>query len=880
MKTNNKNKKKITFGSVLKRITVLFLEVIFTLILIGLIAGTIVGITFALYIRDNIDASVDMIDDFATEQNLTTKFYYMDYTDRQNRKGEAVEYKSLYGSENRVWVSFTDIPVYLYEAFIAIEDERFWDHQGVDWKRTLGAVYHFFLGGDDYGGSTITQQFIKNLTGENEVRIQRKVQEILRALNLEKVRDKTEILELYLNTINFSRGCYGVQTAAQEYFGKELSELTLIECAALAAIPNAPTAYDPIRNPENNAYRRDLVLEKMLELEKITQEEYDTAYGKELIIEKAGTEDGEEITDDTMILSWYEEEAIRQVVNDLMEQYNMPENLAVQKVYSGGLQIQLLMDPEVQETLERIYENPDSFPKLKGVIQPQSAMVIIDPETGDVLGLVGSRGKKTANRILNYATVTTRSPGSSIKPVAVYGPALDANIITYASVYDDVPVNFDDYTYDPETGVIVYEYKETGTVVTRTNSGWPSNLPVIYNGLTNVNSAIERSVNTVAVRVLQDLTVEKSFDFVKNKLNMHSLIESKAVTGGQILTDKGLAALALGEMNYGVTVMEITAAYSIFANEGVYNAPRVYANVYDSEGSLLLTKETDSRIVISEESDSIMTKMMQNVMNNGTGRSVTLRNTVDVAGKTGTTTNDNDRWFVGYTPYFIGGVWFGYSEPKSLSALTTNPTNAIWDTVMTELHKKYIDEANNGGAPLKTFQTASGVIEATFCKDSGLLMTDACRADPRGNRAEKGYFTKETAPQTYCDTHVMVNYDKETQAIACPDCPRANIVQVGLLNVTTRNFPISIAVTDAQYTYRALSPSVEPGGWYGVPFYINMLGGKYPGFTNVERQYNHYCYTHYVPTARPETTEDVDETEETNPSDSPIAPDPDTGFED
>lgn len=848
-------------GRIIKRTVIILLEIIFTLVIIGLISGTIVGIAFALYIKNYIDPNIEDFDIISTEQNLTTKFYYMDYTDRLNRIGVPVEYQSLYGKENRVWISYLDIPVYLIEAFIAIEDERFWDHQGVDYKRTLGAIFYFFTGGDDYGGSTITQQLIKNLTGENEVRIQRKVQEILRALNLEKQKDKTEILELYLNTISFSQGCYGIQTAAQKYFGKDVGELTLIECAALAAIPNSPTKYDPIQNPDNNSYRRNLVLEKMYELGKITQEEFDEVYKKELTLYQPNEEQDTSASEEVKYLSWYDEEVITQVVNDLMSEYDMPYQLALQMVYSGGLQIYTLMDPEVQSVLEEVYEDPENFPKLKGVIQPQSSMVIIDPGTGDVLGIIGGRGEKNANRILNYATATTRSPGSSIKPLSVYTPAMDAGIINYATVYDDVPVNFDSYTYDKATGLITYVYPETGATISR-YTGWPSNLPVVYRGLTTVNSSIERSVNTIAVKILQDCTIARSFDFLKNSLNMHSLIDSKTLTGGTVVTDKGLAALALGEMNYGVTVLEITAAYSVLANKGIYSTPRVYTKVLDSDGKILLNNEPESKVVISEQTSTIMTKMLQNVMSNGTGTSVTLRHKVNVAGKTGTTTNDNDRWFIGYTPYYIGGVWFGYAEPKTLTAVGANPSNVIWDTIMTRLHEKYINEAENDGTPLKTFYEASGIVKATYCKDSGLLMTDACRADPRGNRAETGYFSEDNVPRTYCTTHVLVDYDSVTKAIACPDCPRENVIKVGLLHVTTRNFPINIAVTDAQYTYRQLDFGVSPGGWYGVPFYINMLGGKYSGFTNVDRQFNHYCYTHYNADSSDSTGDDDEDFED------------------
>ncbi len=859
-----RNTGKKTTKKVFSTIAMVFL----TIFLVGIITGTIVVGAFAIYIKEYIDPVIEDFDVISTDQNLSSKIYYMNYTDRENREGEAVELSGerLYGSENRVWVNFNEMPSYLYEAFIAIEDERFWTHSGVDWKRTFGATFFFFTGGDNYGGSTITQQLIKNLTGENEVRIQRKLQEIMRALYLDKTKDKTEILELYLNTIYLSQGCYGVQAAANVYFNKDVSELTLVECAALASITQAPTKWDPKINPDNNKYRRTLVLDKMLELSKITQSEYDEAINTELNIYKStGTAEGEIVDTEKEYNSWYTDAVIKSVVERLVKEKGIPENLAYNMVYSGGLNIYTVMDPDVQSTLENVYENSTVFQTLPGVVQPESSMVIIDPSTGDVLGLIGGRGKKSGNLLLNYATDTVRSPGSSIKPLTVYAPALEDGLINYASVYDDVPVNFDTgkYTVDPDTGDITYVYKETGQTVTR-NTGWPSNLPTTYSGLVNINYALQVSKNTIAVRVLQDLTCEKSFNFAKNKLHMDSLIEKLQLSNGEWITDKGLAALALGEMNYGVTNLEITAAYSIFINNGIYNQPRLYTQVTDNEGNIVLDDGCKSEVVISEQNATIMTKMLQNVVNQGTAKAVSLRGQVNVAGKTGTTNSDHDRWFVGYTPYMIGGVWYGYAEPDSLSRVSGNPAANIWNEVMTILHQKYIDGAKSG-TPLKTFVDANGIVTAKVCTDSGKLMTAACKADPRGNREETCYFTRSTVPTEPCDCHILVEYDKATKAIACSECPPENVVKIGLLDITSRNFPVDVRVTDAQYVYRKLSGDANPGGWAGIPFYYNDLDGKFAGYTGGygSNQFNHYCYTHYTgkkpssdtsSTAKPEET--------------------------
>ena len=815
-----------------------------TVMLICLITGIIVCTVFAIYVKNYIDPEIDP-SIFRMNSSQTTKIYYMDYTDRENRIGEMVEIKDeqLFGSENSVWVSYTQIPENLVDAFVSIEDERFWGHNGIDWIRTAGAVINYIIPFNEKqgGGSTITQQTIKNLTDEKDYTPQRKIQEILRALNLEKQLDKTEILELYLNNIYLSQNCYGVQAAAYTYFNKDVSELSLIECVAIASITNSPTKYDPVQNPDNNAYRRDVILEEMLEQGYITEAEFDSAYTLDLTLDYQGRAADATVSSN----SWYTDQVMVEVANALCEEKGYSLDVAYNLIYTGGLQIITLQDPEVQATLEAIYANESSFPKTNNAIQPQSSAVVVDPQTGDVLGLVGARGTKEGNLLLNMATATTRSPGSSIKPLSVYAPALENGIITYGSVYDDVPV--------------IFNYADDD--VDKLNpSAWPSNLPTVYNGLTTVNDAVTRSVNTVAVRVLQDLTPEVSFDFVKNRLQMDSFIEQKTLSGGISITDKDLSPLALGGMNYGVTNLEITAAYQIFANGGVYNKPRTWLKVLDADGEVLLENKAESYVVISEQNAAIMTKMLQNVVSRGTATAVTLDNYVNCAGKTGTTSSDVDRWFVGYTPYYVCGIWFGYEIPQALGTLAWSPATKAWDMIMTELHREYIYSTT----PLKTFES-SGIIEATYCKDSGKLMTAACHADPRGNRAEKGYFTPATVPSEYCDRHIMVPYDKVTGGVACAKCPAENVENVGLIKVD-RTFPMAIKVTDAEYSYRAVHGDTEMPTTGAVPFYMGLYtDGTTPGFsaTASGRLYNSYCFEHAtMPDPEPEPEETEAETDD------------------
>ena len=802
-----------------------------TLMLVCLVTGIIVACVFSIYVSNYIDPTIDESLLVTGKSEQTTKIYYYEFTDRTNRAGTAVELEDqrIYGAENSLWASYDEIPTYLREAFIAIEDKRFMSHKGVDWRRTAGAVLNFFLGFDDssYGGSTITQQLIKNLTGNNEPTIQRKVQEILTALNLEKVKSKEEILELYLNIVPLSQNCVGVRAAANTYFGKELSELTLAECASLAAITKYPTKYDPMQNPENNLKRRDDILDQMQRQGKISEAEMEQALAEPLHL-RENTDDDTAVADsEARLNSWYVDTVICDVRDDLMEKYGISSEIASNMINSGGLSIYTLMDPKVQSAMEEVYADEESFPENAGGVPAQSAMAVVDPDTGDLLGVVGARGKKQGNLVLNYATQTQRAPGSSLKPLSVYGPALEEGIITYGSVYDDTPLWFNG------------------------NTPYPKNLPDVYKGLTTINSAVERSVNTVAMKVLEDLTIDKSYDYLKNRLGFDYLVDYGEDGSGRGYTDKGLAALALGQLNFGVTVRDLAAAYTAFANDGIYSKCHSYLYVYDSAGNLLLSNDSDKgEVVFGESTAYIMTKMMQNVMNNGTGRSVTLRKTVDVAGKTGTAGNDYDRWFVGYTPYYIGAVWYGYSYPKSLSNLKSNPSNTLFDLVMTKLHEDVINEAKDGGEALRTFEDdrPAEVVEVTYCKDSGKLMTDACRLDPRGDRSETGYFTVSTAPHDYCDRHVVVDYDTTTNAYAHEYTRPENRKQVALIRETTRAFPVQIYVEDAQYVYRPLPDGVRPGGWWGVPYFIATIPeGTYVGITNLKggRQFNSFSYENY-----------------------------------
>ncbi len=848
-------------GSVLLRLLSYVMNIVLTVLLIALITGIIVGSVFAIYINNYLDLEIDPSTIVSVNRDSTTRIYYTDYEtedDRLSRDGTEVELEGqrLYAGENTLAVSYSQLPKDLINAFIALEDKRFPTHNGVDWITTTKSVGRFITGKNG-GGSTITQQLIKNVTGEDEVTIQRKVQEIFRAINLEKVKSKEEILEAYMNIIFLGNNCHGVQAAANFYFDKDVSELNLVECAAIAAIVKNPSQYEPLYhdkdrevirngepfNLEGNESRRWVVFKLMYEEGYITEEECKEAQNTELVVVSHNDEDSDAASEGMTVFSWFTEALITAVQDDLMEKFGVDRQTASLMVYNNGYRINTTMDPEIQGILEDVYENDDKyFPSTGSGLQPQSAMVVMDPYTSDVLGVVGGRGIKNLNRGTDRATVATRPPGSSIKPLAVYGPALDAGIITYGSVVDDTPIMFNSKTVagatDTSAAVVQYE-------------PYPHNLPDVYMGLTTINSGVTRSVNTISLRTLQMLTVDRSFDFMKNKLHFDSLIDSYTKANGEVITDRGLAALGLGQPNFGVTLLEMVNGYCIFQNNGVYNDANLYTTVTDADGEIILDRRVGNpEIVISDESASIMTKMLQNVMNEGTGTACTLRHTINVAGKTGTTTADFDRYFVGYTPYYVAGVWTGYDIPQSLSAFDENPSLLIWDTVMTKVHQKYIDEAASGGEQLKEFVMSPGVITATYCKDSGKLCSEACYLDPRGWRQETGYFTRETAPTEYCDVHVKVLRDSETNLIASPECNSGNCYWTSLIRVENRSFPTEIYVYDAQYVYRDMPSYIKPSGWWGVPFFVNMLRtGEYCGSSYVSTPYNAYCYYHcdYTP---------------------------------
>ncbi len=673
------------------------------LVLYSLLAVVVVCIAFVAWTVRDLDFAVgDAVS--MSDLNLTSVLYW-----ENPKTGEYEEYEYLSSGGKRIWADIDTIPNWLEDAFIAIEDQRFLNHHGVDWKRTAGAVIgEVFQGGSSYGGSSITQQLVKNVTGERDRKYTRKIKEIVRALVLETRLSKQQILELYLNTIYLGHGCNGVESAARVYFDKSVSDLTLAESASIAGITQYPALYDPYENKEENIKKQRIVLAKMLELGYIDQTDYDKAVAEELQFKK-----GDELLSANH--SYFADQIVEDVIDDLCEEYGYSETIATQMIYNSGLKIYTTVDKNVQNAAEEVFENDNNYPSSGGE-QLQAAIVITEPDTGYVKAIVGGRGKKQGSRLLNRATQTKRQSGSAIKPLSVYAPAIDLGLINADTVINDEPINI---------------------------GGWsPKNHYNSFRGPMTVRSAVNVSANIPAVKVLQMVTVDKSFDYMKNKLHFSTLVE-KDVRDGKTYTDKTLASLALGGFTDGVTVADMTSAYAAFANEGVYIEPITYTKVEDNQGKTLLTKKQKSNVAFKPSTAFFTNQLLKGVVTSGTAAGSTIGG-IDTAGKTGTTDGDTDRWFAGYTPYYSAVVWVGYDNSTSLPSFSSNPALNLWKKVMVKIHS---------GLSGKYFQRPSGLISASVCYETGLLYTEQC-LDEEGNSTETvRYYEAGKAPTVYCSGH-------------------------------------------------------------------------------------------------------------------------------
>lgn len=733
-------------------------RIIGTLLLVFVVTLTIFSGIFMAYINSTMRGKVEVyLDEFETK--VSTELYSQDPD-----TGEWVMYQTLYlNSENRIWTDLEDIPKYLQEAAIAIEDKRFEKHHGVDWKGTTRAIVYTLFGKNVQGGSTITQQLVKNVTGDNEVTVKRKITEIYRALELEKRYEKDEILEAYLNEVFFGQSCYGVVTASRMYFNKDVSDLTLAECASLMGITNNPSMYDPTLSSwtrENNRERQLTILGAMLEQGKISQEEYDAAKAEDIVFSNGFTISGkyvgsdgtatdpepeEPTTDDTESpadeeepaikgrYSWFTEAMIGDVADALVEKYGITDKVrdngttytayeqAWDMVHGKGYKIYTTQNPKYQKIAEDVCYDLSNIPYTSSYTnsageqvedQLQIALTIVDPTNGYVVAMIGGAGEKQADRVWNWA-VNARQCGSAIKPLSTYAPALDDGTINGASVIDDYPMLLN------------------GDV-------WPRNDNWRYQGLMPLHLALRQSLNTCAVRTNLAYGVDRSYEFLVNKLGFENLTYTDSQQVGN---------MALGGFEKGVTTEEMAAGFATFVNEGVYTKPRTFVRVEDANGNVILENEAKSTVAMKNTTAALMNSLLQEASLQGTGYQAQFPG-MHIAGKTGSTNSNKDRYFAGYTPYYSCAVWAGYEHNQRIVA-SGNPCAVIFQKVMKAIHEDLPD---------KDFFSCAGLTSVAVCADSGMLASENCALDVRGSRVYTALVAADNAPTSVCTMHTAPSY--------------------------------------------------------------------------------------------------------------------------
>ncbi len=775
-------------------------KIVFTgikVMLISIIAAGIVGVSAGIGAFNGIVASAPDIDVNDVAPVGFSTFVY-------DCEGNQID-KLVATNSNRVQVTMDRIPQHLADAFVAIEDERFYEHNGIDIKGILRAGYTFIKSGfrRAEGASTITQQLLKNTVFTNWVneeglieKFQRKFQEQYLALEITKKLSKEEILLRYMNTINLGQNTLGVQAASLRYFNKDVSELTLSECAVIAAITQNPSKWNPISHPDNNAERRARVLNKMLEQGYISQAEYDEAMADDVY---SRIQEVNIVVANNSVSSYFVDALTEEVYHDLIDEAGYSATQASTLLYSGGLRIESTLDPNIQDIADRVFADPENYPEnvkwyltyeltvktaggdfvnfskemmrtwfvenedkkfnlifnsiddayaaietYKAAVmeegdeeiaetisltpQPQVSLTIIDQHTGYVVAMIGGRGAKEASRTLNRATATTRQPGSTFKVLSSYAPALDSAGLTLATVFIDAPFNYNN-----------------GTPV----NNWYKNPP--YEGISSIRKGIYHSMNIVTVKCLTQITPKLGFDYLIN-FGFTSLTE----------LEDCYQPMALGGLYTGVTNLELCAAYATIANNGIYNKPRLYTRVLDSEGNVILDHTVpETRQVLKETTSFLLTSAMSDTITRGTGTSVNFGG-MAIAGKTGTTSDNKDVWFAGYTPYYTAVTWAGYDNNVELSSKTgeTNLAKKLWRAVMAEIHQSL---------PNQSFPVASGIVQAQVCSQSGKLPI-AGLCDVAGTVVSE-YFADGTVPTETCDVHYVGDVCAYSNLPACADCP-------------------------------------------------------------------------------------------------------------
>lgn len=718
-----------------------------TVLMICTIIGCIVGCYMTLFVFDILQSSeVIQLDLDLLKLNYTTIIYAEDKT-----TGEFVEQQRLVGNEgSRVWVDYEKMPPHLFDALIAVEDKRFMDHTGVDWYGTTNSFVKLALGKIGLGGSedvrgasTITQQLVRNITGDNEFGIPRKLREIFRALKLEQFYSKDQILESYLNTVPFGNNTNGIQAAANLYFNKDVAELTVSECASIVGITKSPTFYNPYLSATNNTMatdgsaidgitnnqeRKEDILFFMHQQGKLTDAEYKDAENEVIVF---STENNAKRTSTTQ--SYFIDYLMEQVIDDLAAAKQITREEATLELYRGGFRIYSTEDTSVQTKLEAIYLDQEKLPKVNNKDEyPQSAFIITDPN-GAIRGLVGGIGEKSGARVLNRAAASVRQPGSTIKPISSYALAFEKDLVTWSSLLLDGPYSLQIENQPPWRPKDYY--------------GAPKGYMIL-------EEALQRSTNLIPVRLVEMLSPKAVWEFLHDTLNITTLAEA----------DKAPSPMSLGALTNGVTPLEMAGAYQMYANGGTYTPPYTYTKVLDSKGTVILQRNVTPTRVISFDTATIINKLMQRVVNAapGTGRAASLAKTnpgMPVAGKTGTTDEDVDQWFIGMSPYYVGVCWMGFDDPHQTTTdaegnkttlmgangkplphsihYSSYPPPILWNTVMTSVHE---------GMESKQFPTSSNVVSVTYCMETGYAASTSC------TKTSTGWYKTTNIPSV-CPVH-------------------------------------------------------------------------------------------------------------------------------
>ncbi|MBQ5742903.1 MAG: transglycosylase domain-containing protein [Clostridia bacterium] len=769
--------------------------------------------------------------------------------------GEDYVYQEIQStSGTRVWVSDTEIPQHVKDATVALEDQRFYTHSGVDPIRTVKAVLEYakskLTGSGDRaaGGSTLTQQVIKNMTGDDDYGVTRKIKEMLQALYIERRYNKDQILEYYLNTVYFGQSANGISAAADIYFGKSVSELTVTEGAAIICITKSPSSYNPYLHPENNKKRRNDTMWFMYEQGYLTREEFDDYANRdlELVDLAAKKEETQTEQDGILLYNYYSDMVIQDALKDLQEVKGYTEVEAKQLLYHGGLQIYACVNPSIQAMMEEHFADEENF-KYSGSAKdfiindkgekelPQAAMMIMDPDTGDILGVVGGRGDKTTSMSLNRAVGTVRQPGSSIKPLSIYGYAIEHDLFTAGSPIDDIPV-----TYDKTQ-----------------KKYWPSNFDQTYSGLVSVKRALANSLNAPAAWGLKKVGIQASYDFMVNSLHFSSLVKQDSIS---------LAPLSVGALTDGVSLREMVTAYTVFAGDGMYSACRSYSRIVGYDGKVVLENPIEREEVFSEQTVYILTDILKAAV--GSSAPAARLKNVETAGKSGTTTSYKDRWFIGYTPEYLAGIWWGYDTPSEL-----NNTHhfKIWNQVMTKVYEIK-------AAQKTTFDQPSGIVACSVCWKSGKLPGPYCSTDQQTTCVETFYYKEGTQPTETCNVHHQLYVCDVSGKIAHEGCPSATLKTYVDIE---RSFPQSLKVNDAGFICPRLTANDILYVSETLPVYTYMVPeGDTPAISRYGHVANCICTAHtpsdsppiYQPPELPpvDPTDQPNESEGTEDTDTPV----------